>query len=115
MFKQKNILVSEDKNILWPTETKSIIIKPIKQSKLGNPVFIIPDYALKHSSPQSGPTPGQPGFEVSRGQDWYQNYHAYRSHKRLQSYTFRLYSTIIKPLKNKKLTKEIQLRLKNNK
>jgi hypothetical protein len=120
IFKQKNILVSEYQNVLWLTETKSIIIKSIKQSKLGNPVFI---YALKQNSnlPLYCKSPlKQFRAEASRGQDWYQdniyypNYHAYRFIHRLQSHSFRLYSTIIKPLKNNKLTKELNRRVKNN-
>ena len=142
MFKQKNILVSDiiNKKILWLTETKSTIIKSTKLSKLGNPVCIIKDYALKqyyfswfilknNSSLQlyCKPSIKQSIDEVSRGQDWYQdnfrylNYHAYRlcNVYRLQSYnylTFRFYSSYInKPAKNKKLTKDIYIRIKEGK
>jgi Cytochrome C oxidase subunit II, periplasmic domain/Group II intron, maturase-specific domain len=99
MFKQKNILVSQKFIILWLTEIKSILIKSTKLSKLGNPVFIIFNYALKQfishisffiqyrymSNLQlySKSFIKQLIDEASRGQDWYQdiyyqNYHAYR-------------------------------------
>lgn len=39
IFKQENILISEDKKVSWLTEIKSAMIQSTNWSKLGNPVF----------------------------------------------------------------------------
>jgi hypothetical protein len=93
MFKQKNILVSELNKILWLTETKSIIIKSTKLSKLGNLVYIIiiyyvlkqlylVNYNYLHGFLLFLFFYGKSWIKqlihwVSRGQDWYQDNYNY--------------------------------------
>lgn len=89
IIKQEIILISNNKTIFWLTEIKNLVIKSIKQSKLGNPVFLkyrrkdIRNYiiltifkALKHVRIlwlNNKSIIGQLINRVFRGQDWHQD------------------------------------------
>jgi RNA-directed DNA polymerase len=78
IFKQENVLISENKKVFWLTEIKNTIIKSTNQSKLGNPVFLSHNMiqALKYySSLQLYCMPWfkKLNHDTSRGQDWYQD------------------------------------------
>jgi hypothetical protein len=74
IFKQENVLISENKKVFWLTEIKNTIIKSTNQSKLGNPVFLSHNMiqALKYySSLQLYCMPWfkKLNHDTSRGQD----------------------------------------------